>query len=122
MPDNNHVKDVCQCQRSSAPVIAEVFIITVADSSVASGTLGLLDRPHHPRGEGRTHEGRLPPARSLVLRKTVVDDGVGDGLVGAHPVPHLAPPLPLMLGLELDPRALDPEPEELCQPMRGLSG
>ena len=48
----------------------------------------------------------------LVLWQTVVYDGVEDGLVGAHPVVHLAPPLPLVLRLELDAGALDPEPDQ----------
>ena len=97
--------------RIDAPVIAVVFTVTVADAAVAPGTLGLLDGAHHPGGEGGAHQRGLPPARRLVLRDAVVDDGVGDGLVGAHPVTHLAPPLPLVLGLKFDPRPLDPEPD-----------
>ena len=99
-------------QKNAAPVIAEGFVVAVADAAVTSRTLGLLDGAHHPRGEGRAHQGRLPPARGLVLRETVVDDGVRDGLVGAHPVTHLAPSLPLMLSLELDSRPLDPKPDD----------
>ena len=48
----------------------------------------------------------------LVLGQAVVYDRVEDGLVGAHPVVHLAPPLPLVLRLELDAGALDPEPDQ----------
>ena len=96
----------------AVPVVTEAFVVAVADAAITSGTLGLLDGPHHPGGEGGAHEGRLPPARRLVLGDAVVDDGVGDGLVGAHPVTHLAPSLPLVLGLKLDTRPLDPEPDE----------
>ena len=99
-------------KKNAAPVIAEGFVVAVADAAVTSRTLGLLDGSHHPRGEGRSHQGRLPPSRGLVLRKAVVDDGVRDGLVGAHPVAHLAPPLPLVLSLELYARPLDPEPDD----------
>ena len=98
---------------SSRPVITEVFIVAVADAAITARSLGLLDCPHHSRREGRAHQWRLPPARRLVLREAVVDDGVGDGLVGAHPVTHIAPPLPLVLGFKLDPRSLDPEPKDV---------
>ena len=84
------------------PVIAEVFIITVAHSSVTSWRLGFLHCTHHARAEGWSHQSFLPPVGRLVLRNTIIDDSVEDGLVGADPVVNIAPPLPLMLGLELD--------------------
>ena len=66
------------------------------------------------RRKGGTHQGLLPPARSLVLRQTVEDDRVEDGRVGADPVGDVCPVLPLVFSLVLDPTALDTEPH--CPP------
>ena len=93
------------------PIVAEVLIVAVADSAIAAWRPGLLDSPHHSGGESGSHQRFLPPAGGLVLRKTVEDDGVEDGVVGADPVADVRPVLPLVLGLVLDPAALDAEPD-----------
>ena len=99
------------------PVVAVVLVIAVTDPTITARGLGLLHSPDHTRGKGRSHQRLFPPAWSLVLRKTVEDDRVEDGMVRADPVGDISPVLPLMLGFVLDAAALDAKPDRPPDPV-----
>ena len=47
VPDKKMVEKI-STKNIAAPVIAEGFVVAIADATVTSRSLGLLDCPHHP--------------------------------------------------------------------------